>query len=79
MPEFPGALSGNRAALCGTAGPLSQGHVRRGKVTIQGKHQSKDEATHLEQGKVIRAGQADEHDEAGLMRNRPALPLLAQS
>lgn len=79
MPEFPGALSGNRAALCGTAGPLSQGHVRRGKVTIQGKHQSKDEATHLEQGKVIRAGQVDEHDEAGLMRNRPALPLLAQS
>lgn len=79
MPEFPGALRGNGAALRGTAGTLSQGHVRRGKVIIQGKHLSKYQTTHLEQGKVIRAGQADEHDGAGLMRNRPALPLLSQS
>lgn len=34
VPEFPGALRGNRAALHGTAGTLSQGHVRRGKVII---------------------------------------------
>lgn len=79
MPEFPGALRGNRAALRGTAGTLSQGHVRRGKVIIQGKHPSEYHPTHLEQGMVIRAGQVDERDGAGLTRNRPALPLLSQS